>query len=772
MKKILITCLLIGTFTIAQSVNRMVRKPFIEGRGLRGWVVDSVLIADTSTVVYCHVGLGKGWSASGDTDNYIEIPETGKRYKQTDLRGLPKAPKTVQGENKPIKYENIFPPIPPDTKVINILADDINGGSAFWVGVWLCPRTTVFTEQLSTMQGIKGNWYNRVDGGKWQLGIYEKKVFWNDVFWNFKVNKCVGNSATIELSNPKTKKLTVNVTLISDSSITLSMNGNKYEFSKKINLNSVDQSKFYNLFALNDSLTVSGYYDVAHPRILQDAALIVPDIISDKPLIYPIKINKDGTFHVKIPFVHTCQLMFSNQFGTQDALSEIPFIAEPGNHIILTYRNEDEKNVVFGGDNEHLNNEMQAFRFVNQHFIAENAFNYIISQGWDKFKNWRTEKYEKLKNGYGLWKTNHTISAKMDAFMQIYFKYAFVSDLTKGLTRTATAPKEVDFIPTAADTIFYNNPEGLFVAEYANFFTALKMCQNRASFQLTTNQIITYLKENSAPTVSEINLLQTTDSITKEFVKNKDKLEVFKRFITDNRAKLDSIYRKYNLEILNLRNIVAKEAKQKYALPTGLGNDIMVAKEFGNILSKEEVALDEKQITDLKTHCKNQNLIRLVMLRNVELSKRLELQKMAKLPKGVNVCTLPEDTKNLMATILQKYKGKVVYVDFWATWCGPCKAEFPSSEQRKAEFKGKDVVFVYVTGNSSPENVWRKMIMTLPGEHYRLSDIQWKSIGDDQKLTTIPRYILADETGKIVLDNAPRPSAGIELNSEITKLLK
>ena len=121
--------------------------------------------------------------------------------------------------------------------------------------------------------------------------------------------------------------------------------------------------------------------------------------------------------------------------------------------------------------------------------------------------------------------------------------------------------------------------------------------------------------------------------------------------------------------------------------------------------------------------------------------------------------------------ILKKYKGKVIYLDFWASWCGPCKREMPYSTQLKQKYDGKDVAFVYISTDKNAAK-WELMIeeMGLVGDHYRASDKVKREIVEQFNLQYIPRYVLINKDGKVVDDNAKRPSDPM-VSGDIDKLL-
>ncbi|MES2807686.1 MAG: TlpA disulfide reductase family protein, partial [Bacteroidota bacterium] len=75
---------------------------------------------------------------------------------------------------------------------------------------------------------------------------------------------------------------------------------------------------------------------------------------------------------------------------------------------------------------------------------------------------------------------------------------------------------------------------------------------------------------------------------------------------------------------------------------------------------------------------------------------------------------------NLLEDLLAKYKGKVIYLDIWATWCVPCIANMPSAAKLREKLKGKDVVFIYACLNSPSQINWKNLVadQKIEGENY------------------------------------------------------
>jgi len=117
---------------------------------------------------------------------------------------------------------------------------------------------------------------------------------------------------------------------------------------------------------------------------------------------------------------------------------------------------------------------------------------------------------------------------------------------------------------------------------------------------------------------------------------------------------------------------------------------------------------------------------------------------------------------------LSDFKGKYVYIDVWATWCGPCIREIPSLKKVEKKYHDKNIEFVSISIDKKTDHEkWKKMIADRElGGTQLFADADWQSqFIEDYMIKGIPRFILIDPSGNIVNFNAPRPSS-----SDLTQL--
>ncbi|TDP02227.1 TlpA family protein disulfide reductase [Flavobacterium sp. 245] len=120
------------------------------------------------------------------------------------------------------------------------------------------------------------------------------------------------------------------------------------------------------------------------------------------------------------------------------------------------------------------------------------------------------------------------------------------------------------------------------------------------------------------------------------------------------------------------------------------------------------------------------------------------------------------------------FKGKFVYIDLWATWCGPCKAEIPHMKKIEEDYHGKNIVFVSLSLDKPKDaQKWKDFVTKeqLKGIQLMADKDFSSAVAKNYDVNAIPRFLLFDTKGNIINADALRPS-NPELRAQLDKLLK
>ncbi len=204
-----------------------------------------------------------------------------------------------------------------------------------------------------------------------------------------------------------------------------------------------------------------------------------------------------------------------------------------------------------------------------------------------------------------------------------------------------------------------------------------------------------------------------------------------------------------------------KEVKKIMAVyigsETGIFYDVLAANAYAGQFNNEIKPLSDKQKENITKYFKNEEVTKILFRKNEEIMKLDEERQ-----RTISIInTTPAVRKEaLMDAIISKYNEKAVIVDFWATWCMPCLDAMKANRTVRNEMKDKDIVFVYITDITSPEELWREKIKLIEGEHYYLTLDEFDFIMGNFGFTGIPCYLFYDKKG--ILKNKTTGYPGAE----------
>jgi thiol-disulfide isomerase/thioredoxin/predicted transcriptional regulator with HTH domain len=240
--------------------------------------------------------------------------------------------------------------------------------------------------------------------------------------------------------------------------------------------------------------------------------------------------------------------------------------------------------------------------------------------------------------------------------------------------------------------------------------------------------------------------------------------DAINQFYLNHQEFLDSIFIQ---KTMNTRN---ENLDKILHLHKGLASDIMDAQDFCRSIVSEMTPVSKKEIKTIQQQISTPFIARYINDCNEQTKAKIKVNK-TKTDYTVNEVPKTEADK-LFDSMMKKYRGKVVFVDFWATWCGPCRAGIAEMKPLKEELANENVVFVYITNETSPKKTWENMIPDIKGEHFRVSKDEWNYFTSKFNIAGIPHYALVNKDGVVINPNLMQMSneaLKIELKKHLVK---
>ncbi|MEJ2881627.1 TlpA family protein disulfide reductase [Pedobacter sp. GR22-6] len=521
----------------------------------------------------------------------------------------------------------------------------------------------------------------------------------------------------------------------------------------------------------NDSVSYSGYLKGYSAELgFTTGNVIVNNIITGLQESYLINIHPDGTFSAKFP-MHYPQEVFVRMNG---AASNI--YCEPGKSVFQVFnlkdKNEKPKTM---GDLASINHELASARHLEdinyQVAYRENFSPDEYKQYYQKLMSLQISALDKFRDSAHISDKAYRLLKSTIVFkiaMQL-FEY---KDYCTRHGHPVISP-DANYYREFLKDLNINDPYNCESTFFRFFINRLKFIDlpGFEKFQtISTSSLLNKLKTYLSFTQEELKVMAGFPE-TIDFLDEASRIgkainigDKQKKFLEKYEQQMIAVAWEYNQKQRYSR------LKQLLNVPDGLAIDIMKTQDILQNMEDFFLPYNKDRLNQIKIYMDEPYFYAYIIRSNERVKKKIEENSLIKKGFVVNQ-TGKNPADSLYEKMMRKFEGKVVYLDFWATWCAPCIDGIERIEPLKKEFENEKIAFVYVTNQTSPLTTYNNRIPAIKGEHFRISTDEWNILSSKFKVGGIPHAALIDKKGNVIDANV-RQTDPESLRKRFQELIK
>ena len=743
-------------FCLAIIVNgqKVIENPKYGLRNNQGINITRIEINNSETILTFKLNLPIGMQVGIAAKSYLQVvgqPDTLFMIKKEAPE--PDATGWIIMPEEGLTYKLYFPRIDPNVAKIDFGEPTSNPWKFYDIEIGEQPHLSIIPKDFT------GNWFSEVNGN-WTYSFFEKTAIFDNKTWEYVSVEKEIDFYRIKLKSGKEEKMIYGKPVNETVCMLGDTPASTKKFSREmVRSNNLVSEKFEEPLFKPGTVIYKGFLKGFTKRLGTNTGMIsFSNRLTNKQESYLIKLDESGYFEVEFPLDFPQELIVGLPL-----ISERVFF-EPGKTLFhLLNTGDAEKPSLFMGESAEVNTGLLATSKIKtgqnqliegiEKMTEDEYLNYIKTVAENESKALTQIQKERNLDEKTMQIRNLDIDFRMALNAFQFNQYRRINWFMSN--QKLKENERLPFVPAQSDIsnldFLKNTPvnekTALLSSEYFNLLSAIRFTnfdRLQGSYfyilglfrkQLETTGIILSGEEADMFDFIKINLEENyNDEANRNFSKT------YGQNLRSLMQKHQDVYSQVSNQVM-LDNFKTN-LKTVFGLEEGLAMDITYTQAY--LASLKPETLNEEEFTKAKSSVKTDYLKELIISSYYESKAELTV-------KNTPAEYVPKtEAEKYFDGLIKKYRGKVVYVDFWATWCAPCKDGIARIKPLKEELAKEDIVFVYITNPTSPENDYKKAIPDIKGEHFKVSADDWNLLTSKFNIYGIPHYALVDKTGRIV----------------------